>query len=161
MGHRLVLDDDFEEDYSLIAIHCSEEAFKMAYMINRHLGLRLRRERLDLDFSLNGLEVTYPLFHFDNEQQYISYYLVSNKCKTHHAQLNSAGGLFAGQDLTKLTTHLLPEFKQVDYFLKIESDYESIPLRRTVSQLNEIKEVISSYIVENDKIKSTKNLIFH
>ena len=26
--HKLVLDDDFEEDFSLIAIHCSEEAIQ-------------------------------------------------------------------------------------------------------------------------------------
>lgn len=162
MSLKLVLDDAWEEEFSLIAIHCSEEAYKMAYMLNKHLGLRLQRRRVDLDFGADGLELTYPLFQYDNKFQYCTYYLVANKCKSQLAQLSSAGGLFQNQEATKnITAYLMPEFKKVDFFLKIEAEDSTIPLRKTVAQLNEIKEVISSYIVENHTIKSTKNLIFH
>ncbi|MFT4943981.1 MAG: hypothetical protein ACI8RH_001729, partial [Flavobacteriales bacterium] len=41
--HKLVLDDDFEEDFSLIAIHCSEEPYKVAYILNQFARLKLRR----------------------------------------------------------------------------------------------------------------------
>ena len=58
-------------------------------------------------------------------------------------------------------SHLLPEFKKVDFFLKIESDIEKFPLRKTIAQLNEINEVISAYVVENQNIKSHNNLIFN
>ena len=44
-----------------------------------------------------------------------------------------------------IMTHLLPEFKNADFFLKIESDFESLPLRRNISLINEIKQVISAY----------------
>ncbi|MDB4299235.1 IPExxxVDY family protein [Flavobacteriaceae bacterium] len=46
--HKLVLDDDFEEDFSLIAIHCSEEPYKVAYILNQFARLKLRREKVDL-----------------------------------------------------------------------------------------------------------------
>lgn len=161
-SHKLWLEDELEEEYHLIAVHCSEESYKMAFMLNRYLGLQLKRRRVDLDFSINGLEVTFPLFKFEDEFQYTTYYLVSNKCKSKVAQLNSAGGLFDDQESGKtVTAYLLPELKKVDFFLKIESDLENIPLRRTLAQLNEIKEVISSYEVDKEQIKSTKNLIFH
>ena len=35
INHKLVLENDFQEEFSLIAIHCSEEPYKMAYMINK------------------------------------------------------------------------------------------------------------------------------
>ncbi len=161
-SHKLWLDDDFEEEFSLIAIHCSAEAYKMAFMLNKYLGLKLERRRVDLDFSMNGLDVTFPIFKFDDEFQYTTYYLVANKCKSKMAQLNSAGSLFEDQEPNKMVTaYLLPELKKVDFFLKIESDFERIPLRKTLAQLNDIKEVISSYEVDTEKIKSNKNLIFH
>lgn len=160
--HKLWLDEEMEEDFTLIAIHCSEEAYKMAFMLNRQLAIQLKRRRVDLDFSVKGLDVTFPIFKFEDEFQYTTYYLVSNKCKSKEARLNSAGGLFDDQESGKtVTAYLLPELKKVDFFLKIESDFESIPLRKTLAQLNEIKEVISSYQVEKEQIKSNKNLIFH
>ena len=159
---KLVLDDVFEEEYSLLAIHCSEEVYKLAFLINKHLGLRLARRRVDLDFSLNGLEVTFPLYEFNDSSQYTTYYLVSNKCRSDVAQLSSAGGLFDSQETTRsITTYLIPEYKKVDYFIKLESDAPLVPIRKTLAMLNEIKEVISSYSIENVKIKSNKNLIFN
>lgn len=59
--HKLVLDDDFEEDFSLIAIHCSEEPYKVAYILNQFARLKLRREKLDLAFSSSGMEIRLPL----------------------------------------------------------------------------------------------------
>lgn len=158
---KLVLDDDFGEDYSLIAIHCSSEAYKMAYMLNEHLALKLQRKRVDLDFSNEGLDVTFPLFHFENTFQYTQYHLVANKCISVLANTMPTGGLFVSETTEKvIATYLLPEFKNVDYFLKIESDFEKIPLRQLATQINEIKEVISAYTIATESIKSKSNLIF-
>ena len=163
MAHRkLLLDDDFKEEFSLLAIHCSEEAYKMAYLLNKHLRLRLKREDVDLDYSNNGLEVTFPLFQFKNNVQYTTYNLVANKCKSLSANVQSSGGLFDDDASDKIiSTFLLPEFKKVDYFLKIQSDFETIPLRKILSGINEIKQVISVYEIEADNIKSKNNLIFN
>lgn len=69
---------------------------------------------------------------------------------------------FSEETTTKnVTTYLLPEFKKVDYLIKIETDFENTPIRKTLSQVQEIKEVISAYVVESEHIKSKKNLIFH
>ena len=157
---KLVLEDDFGEDFSLIAIHCSAEAYKMAYLLNDHMALRLKRKRVDLDFSNDGLEVTFPLFHFENTFQYTQYHLVGNKCVSAMAQTMPTDGLFDTQTQRTMVTHLLPEFKNVDFFLKIESDYEGIPLRMLASGINEIKEVISAYPVSTEQVKSRNHLIF-
>lgn len=160
-NHKLVLDDDFNEEFTLIAIHCSEEAFKMAYLLNQHTGLHLYRRPVDLDFSNNGLEVTFPLYEFEDEQQYTTYNLIANKCRSLAAHVNSSGGLFDTSDSENIvTTYLLPEYKKVDFFLKVYSDFETIPLRKIIAAINQIKEVISSYSVDTETIRSKNNLIF-
>lgn len=158
--HKLLLDDDIKEEFSLVAIHCSEEAYKMAYLINSHLGLRLLRENVDLDYSNDGLEVTFPLFHFKDNVQYTTYHLVSNKCKSLQANVLSSGGLFEDDTEKTMTTYLLPEYRKVDFFLKVFSEFSTIPLRKIISDINEIKQVISAYSLEIVNIKSKNNLIF-
>ncbi|NND89007.1 MAG: IPExxxVDY family protein [Flavobacteriaceae bacterium] len=160
-NYKLILDDDFGEDYSLIAIHCSEEAYKMAYLINRTLSLRLHRKRLDLDYSVNGLTITFPLFEFENELYYTSYHLVGNICRSQSAALQSNPGLFEQLTQTRtVTTYLIPEYSNVDFFLKISSDFEAIPLRNLTLSLNEIPQIISAYTIDTSSLKSKHNLIF-
>ncbi len=159
--HKLVLDDDLSEDLAVIAIHCSEEAYKMAYLLNRFLQLRLERKPVDLDYSNEGLEVTFPIFEYTNEFKYSTYYLVANKCRSISAQLQSSGGLFDEQEDEKVVwTYLLPEFRNVDFLLKIDCDRENVPLRGLTADINEIQEVISAYPLDADNIRSKTNLIF-
>lgn len=159
--HKLLFDDEFELPFTLIAIHCSEEAYKIAYLLNQQLNMQLKRKRADLDFSTDGLLITFPLYDFEDVHKYTHFYLVGNKCRSVEATLQSSGGLFAEMVSEKSTVHyLLPEYKKVDYLLKIYSDFETVPLRRMLSQINEIKQVISAYTLETETIKSKNNLIF-
>jgi len=159
--HKLVLDEDPGEDFSLIAIHCSEDAFKMAFMLNKHAMLRLQRKKDDVDLSHHGEIISFPIFEFENELNYIKFNLVANKYRLSTINKLEAGNLFSELPSEKVTTvHLLPEYKNVDYFLKIDSDYESMPIRILVSTINEIEQVISAYPIQNGQIKSKNNLIF-
>jgi len=161
-NHKLILEDDFQDEFSLIAIHCSEESFKMAYMLNKNIPLRLVRKPLDVAFSDKGLEITFPIFEYEDERTYFLYNLVANKTKSLTVKGHSSGGLFKDVASEKtITTYLLKEFKNVDYFLKIASDYEKAPTRRLITAINEIEQVISAYIIDNNKIKSKNNLIFN
>ena len=67
INHKLVLENDFQEEFSLIAIHCSEEPYKMAYMINKQVPLKLARKKLDVDFSNNGLDIAFAIFEFEDD----------------------------------------------------------------------------------------------
>ncbi|GAB5400887.1 MAG: IPExxxVDY family protein [Aureisphaera sp.] len=159
--HKIVLDDDFTEEFSLIAIHCSEEDYKLAYLLNSHLGFQLGRMKEDVVFMEDDIEARFPIFQFSNETQYTTYYLVANKCKSEIEKKQESIGLFGSTTSERIvTSYLLPEFEQPDYFLKIESDYPQVPLRKHIAMINEINQVISAYEIENQKIKSNNNLIF-
>ncbi|MDX1463254.1 MAG: IPExxxVDY family protein [Marinirhabdus sp.] len=162
MAHyKLILEDDVKEEFALIAIHCSEEAYKMAFLLNQLVHLRLQRRRTDVDYSNDGLEITFPLFQFEDQTHYTTYDLVANKCKTMLAHTVASGNLFGdGTTEDMVTKYLIPELKKVDFLLKITSDYDAIPLRKLLMQINEINQVISAYTIETDQLKSKDNLIF-
>jgi hypothetical protein len=161
-SYKLLMDDDGKETFSLLAIHCSEEAYFIAYLLNKYLGFQLKRERLDLNYVNNGLEVSFPLFQYENSLQYTTYNLVANKCISFAANVYSSGGLFYDDASEKtVITYLIPEYSKVDYFLKIHSEYESILLRNIIKEINDIKRIISAYEVGVDNLKSKNNLIFN
>lgn len=159
--HKLYLDEEMDDPFSLIAVHCTEEDYKLAYLLNQHLNTRFKRNKKEVDYSTKGQIITFPLYDFEDAKNHNSFYLVANKCQVMEASLQSSGGLFDESDSEKVTTYyLLPEFKKVDYFLTIYSDVDSIPIATIVSEINKIKQVISAYSVEADQIKSKNNLIF-
>ena len=85
---------DFEEDYSLIGIHSSEEDCRLAYLINLHLNTKLVRFKQALDFENSHAE--FPLFEYIDKRNFTNYYLINNK----HVQLvknQQSDGLFGGQ----------------------------------------------------------------
>src|SRR5690606_40764623 len=96
--HKLDMGEESEEPYTLIAIHSSEEAYKVAYLINQYLNTRFKRRRVDIDFSYEGMMITFPIFDFVDELNYSQYYLFANKCRIAEASLQSSGALFSEID---------------------------------------------------------------
>jgi hypothetical protein len=85
--------------------------------------------------------------------------LIENKDELLQINPNSSGDLFS-EKKEKITAnvYLLPEMKKVNYFLKIENT--TLKLNEIVSALNSIKQISTSYKVEDEQIKSKNNLIF-
>jgi|SRR5690606_21426253 len=160
--NKFTLDEeDYSEPYTLIGIHCGEEEYKLAFLLNQKLNMRLKRKTSDLDLSHHGLMISFPLYDFEDKSNYTHYYLVANKCRSQDASLQSSGGLFNEIESPRSNIHfLLPEFKKVDYFLTIFSDYETEPIREIVGELMEIKQIVSAYEIDPESIKSKSNLIF-
>jgi len=146
---------DLEDDYLLIGIHSTEEDYRLAYLINKHLNTKFIKYKDNLDFKNSNVE--FPLFEYKNEKTYLNYYLINNKCLhvVNEQQYNT--GLFGGNYST--TSYLLPEKKKVDFLLKIEGCTKKYILE-LVDKLNKINQIITSYQIEIDTLKSKNNLIF-
>ena len=105
---------DLEDDYSLIGIHSTEEDYRIAYLLNKNLRTKLTRFEQCLDFKDSDAE--FPLFEYKDEKTFINYYLINNK----HLQFvnnNDSEVLFRGN---YTVSYLIPEKKNVYFFLKIE-----------------------------------------
>ena len=46
--HKIYIEDFVEEDYHLIALHTSLEDYRLAYFLNRELGLGLSKSKSDI-----------------------------------------------------------------------------------------------------------------
>lgn len=156
--HKLLVDDFYDDSYKLIAIHCGLEDYRLAYLLNSNLDLKLERKDKDLDFQY--LKSSYSIFEWNNESQYITWNLVSNICKKEEDSLYSSGTLFETNQKMLKTFHLLPEFKKVDYFIKISNEIRNTNERLILGKLHSIPQIITSYAVNPLHIKSKDHLIF-
>ncbi|NJW53877.1 IPExxxVDY family protein [Salinimicrobium oceani] len=158
-AHKLVLDEVFEQPYKLLAIHSAVEEFKLAYLLNKHLNLRLARSPQDIDLLAGAENVLFAHFVYEDQQKYCRYHLVSNIARK---EVSGSGevSLFSGEDLAVKKSYLLPEFKQVDFFMKIEDEMDWVNERLLISKSLEIPQVSTAYAIDFDRIKTKENLIF-
>ena len=158
LSHKLLL-DDVEDSYHLLAIHSPLEDFKMAFLLNMSLQLSLRRAAVDVDFNHGEVQALYPLFSYREPAKYRTYHLFKNKYKGSVKKVVSSGSLFIEEEISTQLTYLIPEFKKVDYFLKIEDDLEEGLVQDVLNAISRIPRVITTYIVDVDQLKSKNNLI--
>ncbi len=157
--HKLILDDVFDEVlYTLIAIHCTLEDYRLAFLINKYLGITLKRKSSDLDFD-NG-KSTYSIFEWEDYKQLTTWNLVSNVCKTESYQQVNYDSLFHNHEKITKTTHLLPEHKRVNYFLKIDNEFNFSKEKYIINSILKIPQIATAYSIDSNQLKSKDNLIF-
>ena len=159
LAHKLVL-DDFDNPFKLIAIHCSSEDYKLAFLLNRHLNLKLARTRKDHDFTSKAVRAEFALYRYNNEKQYCDYYLISNKFRIESKSTSGEGSLFGEETLDLNLIHLLPQYRNIDFLLKIEEEYESVSEKKLLKQIKEIAQVATAYSIDTENLKFKENLIF-
>lgn len=155
--HKLLVDDFYDDTYILIAIHCRLEDYRLAYLLNQSLELNLRRKPNDLDFEY--LKSSYSIFEWDNTSQFVTWNLVSNVCKKEEEGLYSSG-LFQTNEKVLKTFNLIPEYKKVDYFIKISDEIQNVNEKLILHKLQNIPQIVTSYSVNPAQMKSKDHLIF-
>lgn len=156
--HKLQVDDFYDDSYKLIAIHSRLEDYRLAYLLNKHLSLKLERKEKDIDFKY--LESSYSIFEWDNKTEYVLWNLISNVCKKEADSLSSTGTLFDRPEKILKTFNLITEYKKVDFFLKISDEINNVDENVVLRKLQTIPQIITSYAVNPLQIKSKDHLIF-
>ncbi len=157
--HRLHIDDFDEIDYQLIAIHTSLEDYRLAYFLNQALPVLLSKSKQEIQISVKEGTTSFSRFIFENHSQEIYWNLIQNRAEITTVKNANAQDLFAGSTLSVTSkVFLLPEFKKVDYFLKVENSPETI--EEISRKIQTIAQVATVYHVDTTKIKSKNNLIF-
>lgn len=158
--HKLHIEEFDEIDYQLIAIHSPLEDYRLAYYINQNLPVNLKKSNCNIQISNKDGETQFTRFIFEDDKD-IAWNLVQNQNDAILTTENNNQGLFANSNNAfSPKIYLIPEFKKVDYFLKIENDEVAIDVSKIISNLKKIDRVSTVYAVEVEKIKSKNNLIF-
>src|SRR5690606_39107751 len=103
MLHKLLVDDFYEASYSLLAVHCRLEDYRLAYLINKYLKLNLKRHPQDLDYRY--FAAAYSIYVWFDEEFFTSWHMVSNVCKKEEDSLQSSGSLFSTSETVLKTYH--------------------------------------------------------
>lgn len=159
--HKLDFGEFDEIDYSLIAIHTSLEDYRLAYFINQKLHVNLNKSIKEIQITVKEGETHFSRFHYYEKKKEISWDLIQNKNEVIQQRKEENQSLFSNVNIEVATkVYMLPEFKKVDYFLKIENSDENLNLLKIQNELNTIDNIATLYIVDTNKIKSKNNLIF-
>jgi hypothetical protein len=153
--HSLGLDDYCEDEFSLIGIHTTLEDFKLAYLLNKNLSTSFYKSRKDLNFGDQQKNASFSIFNYTSTKYDFDWFLIANSSKREN-QTESNELLLTSE--TK--TYLIPEKKKVDFFIKISGDLEYSFLSETVDKIKKIDQVITSYLIDKNTLKSKDFLIF-
>jgi hypothetical protein len=155
--YRLSIDDFDEPEYVLIAIHTPLEDYRLAFTLNRALQLQLAANPSGVSVKTKDGEAFFSRFSYQNPDG-IVWELLQNKTELRRESAEPQD-LFGETKASVVSrSYLLPEFKKVDYFLKIDTDGESETGAMTAI-LNELESISTAYPVDDQLVKSRNNLI--
>ena len=143
-----------QDDTAVFAIHSEWPDYQLLFFLNRELKLQLKRQKDYLEF---GQGYFFPWFAFDHQKHFSRYTLIQNKLKTGvniQAELN----LFADNRFEEIY-HVLPEYKRIDYLLKVEGESEE-QLTLLLEKLKQLDQIVMAYALNSQLIKSKTNLIY-
>jgi hypothetical protein len=158
---RLLLDEFLEEEsFSLIGIHCTIEDYRLAYLLNNALGIKLIR--LDDDINIENEETTFSLFECKDDTQFKTWNLVSNSSKVvSNKKQDHLDLLFDFSQTTTKTHHLVPEYSKANYLLKINNECHTKKEKLILEKILKIDQVITAYSIATESLKSKDQLIFN
>ncbi len=151
--YELDFNDMETSAYTLIGIHTTLTDHKIAYLLNVTLGTLFKKANYCLDITKNKNTTSYAVFEYFNSEYHA--FLIGNI----HKHNKTANGISLFSENT-LYSYLIPEQKKVDYFLKIEGDMENDFILDTIHKINQISQIVTSYKIEVDSLKSKDFLIF-
>lgn len=162
MGNLKLSIEEFEEDdFFIIAIHTPLEDYRLAYFLNLNLEIFLSKNKNDIESQVKEGKTSFARFTFEDKEKFIKWDLVQNKNEIEIVENINKQDLFSGfKNKFSASAFLLPEYKKVDYFLKIENAEKEIEIDTIVSKINSVESVKMVYAIDSENIKSKNNLIF-
>ncbi len=144
----------------ILAIYSGLPSYRLAFLINTCLFSQLKREK-DLDFYK---DVKFPYFFFEDEVLQIEYRLIKNKTSQistkEPVEASPLNSLFNESTAVEETFYVLPEYKEVDYFLVLDGEFGDDQLVHIEQEITKLEEILSAYYIPFENIKSKTHLTF-
>jgi hypothetical protein len=157
MSKILAIDFEYDHDYTLFGIHTPLEDFRLAFLLNDKLDLKLRKYKEDLDLFLKNEKSSFSIYIFDDENKMTTWSLIANKNSQTETHLTQSGNLFDDQPIQ---SYLIPEKKRVDFFLKMDSQLTYEETKELITKIKNINQIVTLYAIDPNDLKSRDNLIF-
>jgi len=155
---KFIFQEEEPTHYHLLAIHSVLIDYRLAFFLNKHLNIELKRAFNDLDIS--GQNAFYSFFQYEDEDNLLNWNLISNSSHTSVRNEIKESQLFKNTEVELKKYKLMNELSQVDFFLKIEYHADYINTNQIIKSINEIPNIISVYTLNLKNIKNKENLNF-
>jgi len=133
MARKYTLSSSSDEDFQLIGIASQLRDYRLCHQLNKKLYLHLEKlDDLNAETAQEGTFGNFPFFHYRKPENYIDFFLIANK---------SAEGI------------LLPDLKEVDYFLVIHGPFPNESLDRFLKTSKSLPGVQLSFLIDITKPK--------
>ena len=127
--------------FEVIGISSHENDYRVCWAINTELNYSLKKTDDHSIFDVkNNLKNNFSLFDYFDEESLMTFYLVSNR--------NENG-------------YLIPELKNIDYFMLLMGETEPLFLNNFVARLKKINIVSTAAVIDINSLKSKKNFILN
>lgn len=163
--HRLDYDEN-HDDVLLVALKSNMPDYKMAYLINETIDLRLQKPLRKDIASENTPVIEVDKFHYfkyKDIDNHLVWWLIENKYIQSMDGSNKDKTLFGNEtDMFDATEYLVPEWKSIDFFLLVENTDVFFDEEELLSKLESINKISTQFIVDRTTLstKSQQNLIF-
>lgn len=155
---KFIFQEEESLHYHLLAIHSVLTDYRLAFFLNKHLNIELKRAFDDLDISRQ--DGFYSFFQYEDEDNLLNWNLISNSSYTNVKNEIKESLLFKNTQVELKKYKLMNELSQVDFFLKIEYHTDHINIKQIIKSINEIPNIISVYPLNLKNIKNKENLNF-
>ncbi|KYG71810.1 MULTISPECIES: IPExxxVDY family protein [Roseivirga] len=133
----------YDFDFLLLAVNASVKPYKLAWSLNKELGLNLMKsENIEIGFTQTK---SLSIQNFANITDFQTVRLIRNKAE-------DVNGSFSG--------FLLPELKNFDYLILLENESITFNENVFISEIKQIPFVQFVSKINTQSLKSKDNLIF-
>ena len=155
--HKLIWEDQNTEPITVLALHCNEEDFKIAFILNKKLKITLKRQKEDYIIKTKTNDIAFSVFEFTRPFSQQRFYLIKNKTTTQEQKKNI--GLFKDNLTPENQVHFfLNEYKKPDYILKINDTLTTEEMNGIIKEIKEIKEIFSVYLINQTHFKNNPHI---
>jgi hypothetical protein len=155
---KIIFQEEKPLHYHLLAIHSILTDYRLAFFLNKHLNIELKRAFDDLDISRQ--DGFYSFFQYEDEDNLLNWNLISNSSYTNVKNEIKESLLFKNTQVEVKKFKLMSELSQVDFFLKIEYHTHHININQIIKSIYEIPNIISVYNLNLKNINNKENLNF-
>lgn len=147
--YKLDFDEFIDDEFELLGIHTTLESYHLAYFINSVFNVQLKRTEVLLEFDF---------YEFNDHKNQAVWNLISNRgSQEKDSKKVLQESLFLPEE--KEIIYLLPEYKKVDYLVKIEQN--TCAIENMIENIKTIPQIITTFAIDTSNLKSKNNLIFY
>lgn len=157
------LEVSYNFDFLLIGISSHEKDYRICWALNKKLGLDLKKtDSLEIKGKKQTTPSFFSFFVFDKEEDFLEYSVIANFSENKSMDLKTHS-LFGMDDASEHHSEnelLIPEQKQMNYFLVVRGELEDDAVDELVKHIKEIDVVQTAVRIDPTQLKSKQNLIF-